>query len=295
MLVTIPSYFTDPEKACPATTFFRSVQVHGTLERIDDPYVKADALQRIMQRYQPEGGHVPIHFDTPLYQNAVRGVLVMGIRLENLTGKAKLGQNKQPAEVQNIMDRLWQRGGRGDPETIALMFQHHAATSRPARFRGPADTWLWPTLAPSDAAAAVDLYWTRGVTREVLTRAQLGASAWLGARDASGRLVATARANSDGARHAYVADVAVAPEYRGHGLGEAVMRLLLDHPTVRGAGLVRLATADAQPFYERFGFEPEQQIQFPFPMARLLLRRTITPVGFGDAAHGSPQPALGGI
>jgi ribosomal protein S18 acetylase RimI-like enzyme/predicted FMN-binding regulatory protein PaiB len=295
---TIPSYFSDPEKACPATTFFRSVQVHGALERITDPHVKADALQRIMQRYQPEGGHVPIQFDNPLYQNAIRGVLVLGVRTANLTGKAKLGQNKQPLEVQNIMERLWQRGKAGDPLAIALMFEHHPETSRPQRFRGPSGTWLWPTLSPRDVSAAVDLlegqYWTRGVSREVLGKAQLGASAWLGARDASGRLVATARANSDGARHAYVADVAVAPEYRGQGLGDALVRLLLDHPAVRGAGLVRLATQYAQAFYERFGFQPEEQVKFPFPMARLLLRRGVEPSALDVQAHGSPQPALAG-
>jgi ribosomal protein S18 acetylase RimI-like enzyme/nitroimidazol reductase NimA-like FMN-containing flavoprotein (pyridoxamine 5'-phosphate oxidase superfamily) len=297
IVATIPSYFTDPEKACPATTFFRSVQVHATLERVDDPHVKAEALQRIMRRYQPEGGHVPIDFDTPLYQNAVRGVLVFGMRLETLTGKAKLGQNKQPGEVQSIMDQLWQRGRVGDAEAIALMFEHHPETSRPARFVGPAGTWLWPTLSPGDASAAVDLlenqYWTRDVAREQLMKAQLGASAWLGARDASGRLVATARANSDGARHAYVADVAVAPDYRGRGVGAALMRLVLDHPAVRGAALVRLATADAQPFYERFGFHPEREGEFGFPITRLLLRRGVRADG-GVRAHGNPQPALGG-
>ena len=281
IVTTVPSYFSDPEKACPATTFFRSVQVHGTLERISEPHLKAQALQRIMQRFQPEGGHVPIDFDNPLYQNAIRGVLVLGVRTTAMTGKAKLGQNKQPLEVQNIMERLWQRGQIGDPLAIALMFAHHPEDSRPGRFRGPAGTWLWPTLGPSDVAEAVDLlegqYWTRGATREALGKAQLGASAWLGARDANGRLVATARANSDGARHAYVADVAVAPEHRGHGLGQALVRLLLDHPAVRGVGLVRLATADAQPFYERFGFEPEEQVPSPFPVVRLLLRRNVAP------------------
>lgn len=298
MLATIPSYFSDPEKACPATTFFRSVQVHGTLEKITDPHVKADALQRIMLRFQPEGGHVPIDFDNPLYQNAVRGVLVMGVRTTNLTGKAKLGQNKQPPEVGRIMDGLWQRGKVGDPLTIALMFAHHPETSRPERFRGPAGTWLWPTLGPADVNAAVDLlegqYWTEGATREALAKAQLGASAWLGARDANGRLVATARAISDGARHAYVADVAVAPEYRGRGLGAALVKLLLDHPAVRGAGLVRLGTKDAQPFYERFGFQAEEQVKFAFPVARLLLRRGVVPTGVALVAHGDPQPALGG-
>jgi GNAT superfamily N-acetyltransferase/nitroimidazol reductase NimA-like FMN-containing flavoprotein (pyridoxamine 5'-phosphate oxidase superfamily) len=298
IVTTVPSYFTDPEKACPATTFFRSVQAHGIIERITDPRVKADALQRIMQRYQPEGGHVPIDFDNPLYQNAIRGVLVLGVRTSNLTGKAKLGQNKLPLEVQNVMDRLWQRGRPEDPLAIALMFAHHPESSRPERFRGPAGTWLWPTLGPRDVHDAVDLlegqYWTAGVSRDVLGRAQLGASAWLGARDSNGRLVATARANSDGARHAYVADVAVAPEHRGRGLGDAVVRLLLEHPRVRGAGLVRLATKDAQPFYERFGFEPEQQVQFPFPMARLLLRRGVVPAPLEVPAHGNPQPALAG-
>jgi ribosomal protein S18 acetylase RimI-like enzyme len=175
------------------------------------------------------------------------------------------------------------------------MFQYHPETSRPERFRGPAGTALLPTLFASDVNAAVDLlegqYWTRDAARETLAKAQLGASAWLGARDESGRLVATARANSDGARHAYVADVAVAPEYRGRGVGDALVRLLLDHPAVRGAGLVRLATADAQPFYERFGFEPEEQVKFALPMARLLLRRGVSIDR--DVAHGAPQPALG--
>jgi nitroimidazol reductase NimA-like FMN-containing flavoprotein (pyridoxamine 5'-phosphate oxidase superfamily)/predicted N-acetyltransferase YhbS len=295
LVCTVPSYFSDPERACPATTFFRSVQVHGTLEKIPDPHVKADALQRIMQRYQPEGGHVPIHFDNPMYQNAVRGVLVLGVRIEHLTGKAKLGQNRKPAEAAVIMDRLWQRGAAGDTRAIALMLEHHPLEARPARFRGPAETWLEPQLEPADVEAAVDLlenqYWTRGVERETLARAQLGASAWIGARDQQGRLVATARANSDGARHAYVADVAVAERYRGRGVGQALVQLLLDHPAVRGAGLVRLATSDAQAFYERFGFEPEEQVQFPFPIARLLLRRDRA--GSGVVAHGAPQPALG--
>jgi GNAT superfamily N-acetyltransferase/nitroimidazol reductase NimA-like FMN-containing flavoprotein (pyridoxamine 5'-phosphate oxidase superfamily) len=276
-VAAIPSYFTDPERACPATTFFRSVQVHGTLQRITDPEVKGDALQLIMQRYQPEGGHVPISFAAPLYRNAIRGVLVLGVRLEHVTGKAKLGQNKKPEEACVIMDRLWQRGAAGDARAIALMFDHHPESARPPRFRGPAGTWLWPQLAPTDADAAAQLlegqYWTRDVPSPQLREAQLGSTVWIGARDAEGRLVATARANSDGARHGYVSDVAVAPPFRGQGLGRALMELLLDHPALRRVAQVRLATADAQPFYERLGFEPEERAAPPYPMSRLLLRR----------------------
>ncbi|MDF3068116.1 MAG: wecD [Polyangiaceae bacterium] len=280
VVATIPSYFTDKEKACPATTFFRSVQVHGTLERIVDPHVKADALQRIMERYQPEGGHLPISFDTPLYQNAIRGILVLGVRIREVTGNAKLGQNKGPTEAQALMSALWGRGAPGDARAISLMFQHHPEAARPARFRGPAGTWLWPWLPPSDApeAAALlrDQYWTRGVSDELLVAAQLGSNVWVGARDENGRLVATARANSDGVRHPYVADVAVAPEHRHRGLGAALVELLLEHPALRRVPSVRLGTADAQPFYERFGFVPEPQVDFGFPMTSLLLRRAPT-------------------
>ncbi|HEY6078890.1 MAG TPA: GNAT family N-acetyltransferase [Polyangiaceae bacterium] len=290
IVCTVPSYFSDPERACPATTFFRSVQVHGLLERITDPQLKGEALQLIMQRYQPEGGHVPISHAEPLYQNALRGILVLGVRLQQLTGKAKLGQNRSPEQASAIIERLWQRGAAGDARAIGLMFEHHPESARPARFRGPGGTWLWPALGPPDAQQAAkllqDQYWTRGVASAELERAQLGASVWIGARDASGRLVATARANSDGARHAYVADVAVAPGWRGQGLGEALVRLLLDHPGVRGAALVRLATADARVFYERFGFVPEETVELGFPLSRLLLRR--------QAVQGSPQPALDG-
>jgi predicted FMN-binding regulatory protein PaiB/GNAT superfamily N-acetyltransferase len=292
----IPSYFTDPERACPATTFFRSVQVHGTLERITDPHVKADALQRIMLRYQPEGGHVPITFDTPMYQNAVRGVLVLGVRIEQVTGKAKLGQNKSPDVARTIMEKLWQRGAVGDARAIRLMFEHHPESARPERFHGPERTWLWPQLVPAEVEAAVDLlqdqYWTRGVSRADLARAQLGASVWVGARDAAGHLIATARANSDGARHAYISDVAVAPHYRGRGLGKALMALLLEHPALRRVAMVRLATADAQTFYEQLGFVPEQQVDLPFPTIPLLLRRSEQ--GEQRQAHGALHPSVSG-
>jgi nitroimidazol reductase NimA-like FMN-containing flavoprotein (pyridoxamine 5'-phosphate oxidase superfamily)/predicted N-acetyltransferase YhbS len=281
IVATIPSYFSDPERACPATTYFRSVQVHGTLERIDDPHLKADALQRIMLRYQPEGGYVPISFHTPLYQNAIRGVLVLGIRLRHLTGKAKLGQNRAPEQVQQLIEGLWRRGAPGDARAIELMFRYHERGARPARFIGPSGTWLSPALGPDDLEAAVDLlehqYWNRGAAREQIARAQLGSSAWLGARDDTGRLVATARANSDRARHAYIADVAVATQLRGQGVGTALLKLLLDHPQLRRTTSVRLATADASAFYQRFGFESEDLAAGAEPLARLLLRRMAMP------------------
>src|SRR6185369_2208507 len=57
IVASIPSYFVDPERACPATTLYRSVQVHGTLDEVTDPADKARALEALMHKQQPEGGY----------------------------------------------------------------------------------------------------------------------------------------------------------------------------------------------------------------------------------------------
>ncbi|MEZ4408607.1 MAG: pyridoxamine 5'-phosphate oxidase family protein [Polyangiales bacterium] len=60
VVAEVPSYFTDPSRACPATTLYRSAQAHGALTEVRSPALKAAALQALMEKYQPEGGHVPI-------------------------------------------------------------------------------------------------------------------------------------------------------------------------------------------------------------------------------------------
>jgi predicted N-acetyltransferase YhbS len=57
-------------------------------------------------------------------------------------------------------------------------------------------------------------------------------------------------------KRAWIADVMIAPAWRGRGLGAALMRLLLGHPVVRGARKVSLFTRDADPFYAKLGFVP---------------------------------------
>jgi len=68
-------------------------------------------------------------------------------------------------------------------------------------------------------------------------------------------VVGTARALSDGVKTAYVADVAIAPAWRGRGLGRALVTRLLEHPALRRAQRIDLMTRDAGPFYAGLGFE----------------------------------------
>jgi nitroimidazol reductase NimA-like FMN-containing flavoprotein (pyridoxamine 5'-phosphate oxidase superfamily)/ribosomal protein S18 acetylase RimI-like enzyme len=259
-VAVIPSYFFDPTLACPATTYYRSVQVHGVLEQVDDRHAKARALQALMRKYQPEGGHAIIEADDPRYRKQVDGILIVRVGLATIDGKGKLGQNRKPEEMARVLAQLWGRGLPGDPAAIETLRRANPDTPTPEFLRGPAGARLCCALGPGDLDGAmallVDQYWNVGLTPAALARAQPGSTAWVGAHDEHGRLVATARAVTDTGKFAYVGDVAVAPQWRGRGLGSAVVRLLLGHPQVRGARAVGLRTRDMQGFYARFGFGP---------------------------------------
>jgi GNAT superfamily N-acetyltransferase len=263
VVAAIPSYFADPERACPATTLYRSVQVHGTLEEVRDPPAKARVLQALMERFQPEGGHAPIDDADPrygaLYRRAVDGILIARLPLAELDGKAKLAQNRRPEEVRSIVEQLWRRGAPGDARAAELVRRANPEASDPGFLaEHAAGARLALTLDERDLPGAVALvageYWNAGVARSAIERSHRAASAWVGAHDGSGRLIATARAVSDRAKCAWIYDVAVAPTARGRGVGRAVVGLLLEHPEVRGTLRVRLTTRDAQPFYRRHGF-----------------------------------------
>lgn len=66
--------------------------------------------------------------------------------------------------------------------------------------------------------------------------------------------VGFARAITDKAAFAYMADVLVEPEARGRGIGQALIQALLDHPDLAEVARWSLRTADAHALYERFGF-----------------------------------------
>jgi ribosomal protein S18 acetylase RimI-like enzyme len=260
IIAPIPSFFIDPERACPATTYYLSVQAHGRLEAVDDDELKARILQALMAKYQPEGGHVPITADHPLYRKAVAGVLVARVAIERIDGKAKLGQNRSRSELVRVLELLWQRGLPGDVRAIELV---RAANALP--LAGPAGTTLhvWLEDAEEPSSLLRGAYWLDGVPDREIACAHRNASAWVGARDGDGRLVATARALADGARYAWIYDVAVAPAWRGRGLGHELLGLLLDHPALRGARKVLLRTRDAQHFYARHGFTEEPSSPHP--------------------------------
>ncbi|MCZ8517117.1 pyridoxamine 5'-phosphate oxidase family protein [Paenibacillus filicis] len=117
----IPSYFSDPRQACPATAFFKSVHIRGIAEPVDDLHEKAEALSGLMEKLQPEGGYAPITPDDPLYTGELKAVSVVRITVEDLTAKFKFGQNLKEDRLAQVMEGLEERGLAGDPETVEMM------------------------------------------------------------------------------------------------------------------------------------------------------------------------------
>ncbi len=274
VIAEVPSYFSDAERACPATTLYRSAQVHGVVTAVDDVETKARVLQEIMRRYQPEGLHRPITHDDPMYAAAVRGLLVARVVPTAVDGKAKLAQNKKAEEVGALLERLWQRGAAGDARAVQLVRAANPSTTTPAFLAAPPGATLICACDHRHVDGAVALlasaYWNTTVSSAALATALPASSAWVAAVDDAGTVIGTARALSDNAKWATFYDVVVAETWRGHGVGSALVRLLLDHPAVRGAERVTLRTRDAQRVYAPFGFIERPSSTHP----EMVLRRS---------------------
>ena len=65
-----------------------------------------------------------------------------------------------------------------------------------------------------------------------------------------------------------------AERLRGAQVGSALMRVLLDHPALRGAAHVRLSTKDAMTFYRRLGFSNlEDAPRYPWTSTEMIKSR----------------------
>ena len=103
-------------------------------------------------------------------------------------------------------------------------------------------------------ASLRETYWAKGIPRDVVARSIAGSMVF-GAYDGA-RQVGVARVVTDRTTFAWLADVFVDPEYRGRGVGVALVSAIRAHPELQDLRRWMLATADAHGLYEKFGFEP---------------------------------------
>ena len=97
-------------------------------------------------------------------------------------------------------------------------------------------------------------YWSPGIERWRVEKAIANAHC-LGAYR-GGEQVGYARAITDHATFAWIADVWVDETVRGQGLGRRMVQWFLDHPDMRDLRRIALATADAHGVYAALGFHP---------------------------------------
>ena len=117
-------------------------------------------------------------------------------------------------------------------------------------------------------------YWSPGIDRALMERAFAGSHCLGAYRD--GVQVGVARAITDRATFAWIADVWVDEPARGGGLGRRMVGWFLDHPDYAGIRRVGIVTADAHGVYARLGFHallrPDRYMERLSPEAGALLR-----------------------
>ncbi|HEX5733307.1 MAG TPA: GNAT family N-acetyltransferase [Blastocatellia bacterium] len=95
-------------------------------------------------------------------------------------------------------------------------------------------------------------YWAAGVPLEVVERS-IEHSIAFGLYEAN-RQIGFARAITDRATFAYLADVFILEEFRGRGLGEWLIEAVMSHPELQGLRRWMLVTRDAHGLYRKSGF-----------------------------------------
>jgi ribosomal protein S18 acetylase RimI-like enzyme len=118
-----------------------------------------------------------------------------------------------------------------------------------------------PARVDVDAVHAflTEAYWSEGRSRETVEHLVRSAQRVVGLYH-DGAQVGFCRALSDDASIAYLADVYVLPEHRGRGLGDELVREMVDNGPYAHLRWL-LQTRDAHGLYRRIGFgEPGERL-----------------------------------
>jgi nitroimidazol reductase NimA-like FMN-containing flavoprotein (pyridoxamine 5'-phosphate oxidase superfamily) len=106
----LPSHLISEENATAATAAFKSVLVRGRCQSIEDPEEKCSILNRLMEKYQPEGRFKEISPKDPMYEKVLRATGVYALTAEEVSGKFKFCQNKSKEDRQKIVAKLKNKG-----------------------------------------------------------------------------------------------------------------------------------------------------------------------------------------
>src|SRR5262245_43822936 len=114
VLGSIPSHWVHATNAMFATAYHRAVIFECEAQVSDDPEVLAAQQQRLMQHYQPDGGHTPVTTEHAMYRGAFREIRAITLEVRARKVKWKLGQNRNPDQLARVIAGLRRRGRATD-------------------------------------------------------------------------------------------------------------------------------------------------------------------------------------
>jgi nitroimidazol reductase NimA-like FMN-containing flavoprotein (pyridoxamine 5'-phosphate oxidase superfamily) len=105
-LAFLPSYFFEPKNDASKTdTLYVSVVIKGTASLVSNAELKCAILNAMMEKYQPEGGYEKLTADMA----TVRGVGMIKITANSITGRYKMGKYWNDSEKLQIAQRIMKR------------------------------------------------------------------------------------------------------------------------------------------------------------------------------------------
>jgi len=98
-------------------------------------------------------------------------------------------------------------------------------------------------------------YWSPGIKQDEIEKGAENSALVIGVFDQEGNQIGYARAVSDKTRFAYIMDVYVNEKYRKKGIGQKMIKYILDHPNMKDVYQWMLITKDAHEVYKKVGFK----------------------------------------
>lgn len=112
-------------------------------------------------------------------------------------------------------------------------------------------------------------FWSEGIGINEVRQGATNSALVVGAFTPAGDQIGYARAISDKTRFAYILDVYVDEKYRKQGIGQEMVKFIINHPSLKDVYQWLLITRDAHGVYGKIGFKqlenPEKWMEIRNP------------------------------
>jgi len=115
----IPSYWLSSIGSTGATHYFKSVLIKGTGRIVHNDFERHGALQKLMEKYQPEGNFPEVTTQEEVYKSVMQRTAIFRVDPDHIDIKIKFCQNKPEPFQRALITKLEERGTPRDLRTAA--------------------------------------------------------------------------------------------------------------------------------------------------------------------------------